>query len=35
MAELEAYALAMGDVTTNISGKQEYLENIMNSIMFA
>ena len=35
MAELEAYALEMGDVTTNISGKQEYLENIMNSIMFA
>ena len=35
MAELEAYALEMGDVTTNISGKQEYLENIMNAIMFA
>ena len=35
MAELEAYALEMGDVTTNISGRQEYLENIMNSIMFA
>ncbi len=35
MAELEAYALEMGDVTTNISGKQEYLENVMNSIMFA
>ena len=34
MAELEAYALAMGDVTTNTSGRQEYLENIMNAIMF-
>lgn len=34
MAELEAYALNMGDVTTNISGKQEYLESIMNAIMF-
>ena len=33
--ELEAYALAMGDVTTNISGKQEYLETIMNECMFA
>lgn len=35
MEELEAYALKMGDVTTNISGKQEYLENIVNSIMFS
>ncbi len=35
MAELEKYALDMGDVTTNISGKQEYLENIVNAIMFA
>jgi xylose isomerase len=35
MAELEQYALAMGDVTTNTSGRQEYLENIMNAIMFA
>jgi xylose isomerase len=34
MAELEAYALEMGDVTTNTSGRQEYLENIMNAIMF-
>ena len=34
MAELEAYALNMGDVTTNISGKQEYLESVMNAIMF-
>ena len=35
MAELEEYALGLGDVTTNISGKQEYLENIVNSIMFS
>ena len=32
--ELEAYALAMGDVKNNISGRQEYLENIMNAVMF-
>jgi len=32
--ELEAYAMEMGDVKTNISGKQEYLENVMNAIMF-
>ena len=32
--ELEAYALEMGDVTTNTSGKQEYLENVMNGILF-
>jgi xylose isomerase len=34
MADLEKYALSMGDVKTNKSGKQEYLENIMNSLMF-
>ena len=34
LSELEQYALNMGEVTTNISGKQEYLENIVNSIMF-
>ncbi len=34
MAELEAYALEMGDVTTNVSGKQEYLESVMNALMF-
>ena len=34
MAELEAYALEMGDVTTNISGKQEYLEGVMNALWF-
>ena len=35
IAELEEYALNMGDVTTNISGRQEYLEQVMNEIMFA
>ena len=34
MEELENYALAMGDVTTNQSGRQEYLESVMNEIMF-
>lgn len=34
MAELEQYALAMGEVTTNQSGRQEYLEHVMNEIMF-
>jgi hypothetical protein len=24
----------MGDVTTNASGKQEYLENLLNGILF-
>ncbi len=32
--ELEQYALGMGDVSTNQSGRQEYLENILNEIMF-
>ncbi len=34
MAELEQYALKLGDVKSNISGRQEYLENVMNEIMF-
>jgi len=35
MADLEKYALAKGDVIGTVeSGKQEYLENIVNSIMF-
>lgn len=34
MTELEEYALGLGDVKTNMSGRQEYLENIMNEIMF-
>ena len=32
--ELEKYALEMGDVKTNISGRQEYLESVVNSVMF-
>ena len=35
MAELEQYALGLGDVTSNTSGRQEYLENVINSIMFS
>ena len=34
LGELEAYALAMGDVTSNVSGRQEYLEHVMNELMF-
>ena len=34
MFELEQYALAMGEVTTNTSGRQEYLESVINEIMF-
>ena len=34
MEELETYALSMGDVTTNQSGKQEYLENLLNGVLF-
>lgn len=34
MEQLEAYALQLGDVTTNRSGRQEYLENIVNAVMF-
>ena len=31
--ELETYALKMGDVTTNESGRQEYLENLINEFV--
>jgi xylose isomerase len=34
MADLEKHALALGDVVDLKSGRQEYLENIVNSIMF-
>ena len=34
MEQLEQYALKMGEVRTNTSGRQEYLENIVNSVMF-
>ena len=32
--ELEKYALEMGDVKTNKSGRQEYLEGVVNQILF-
>ena len=32
--ELESYALGLGEITTNISGRQEYLESIVNSVIF-
>ena len=32
--ELDEYAKRMGDVTTNTSGRQEYLESLLNSLMF-
>ena len=32
--ELSAYALSMGDVKTNTSGRQEYLETIVNRLLF-
>jgi xylose isomerase len=35
MADLERYALKLGDVKTLKSGRQEYLESIMNNIMFS
>ncbi|MDR1003004.1 MAG: xylose isomerase [Oscillospiraceae bacterium] len=36
MAELEKYALEKGEVAASCkSGRQEYLENVMNSIMFS
>jgi xylose isomerase len=34
LEELEAYTLANGEVTTNRSGRQEYLENAVNSVLF-
>ncbi len=34
LSTLSDYALKMGEVTTNTSGKQEYLESILNDIMF-
>ena len=34
MPELEQYALSLGEVSTNGSGRQEYLEAVVNSIMF-
>ena len=34
LADMEEHALAVGDVVDLKSGRQEYLENIVNSIMF-
>jgi xylose isomerase len=34
MEQLELYALELGEVKTLKSGRQEYLENVLNSIMF-
>ena len=34
MADLEQYALKMGEVTTNLSGRQEYLEAVVNDVLF-
>lgn len=35
MEELEAYALEKGEVVSSVaSGRQEYLENTVNSILF-
>lgn len=35
LQELEAYAIQMGDVTTNTSGRQELLESIVNDVIFS
>lgn len=35
LAELSDLALSMGEVTTNISGSQEYLETIINNVIFS
>ena len=35
LEELSELALAMGDVSTNTSGRQEYLENIINQVLFS
>ena len=32
--ELDSYAKSLGDVKTNTSGRQEYLESLINSLMF-
>ena len=32
--EIEKYALSLGEITTNISGRQEYLESTLNQILF-
>ena len=34
LEELEAYALDLGEITTNVSGSQEELEGMINAIIF-
>ena len=34
LQQLEEYALQMGEVTTNQSGRQEELENLLNGLLF-
>ena len=33
MPELEAYMLEKGEVSANVSGRQEYLENLINDFV--
>jgi xylose isomerase len=33
LAELEAYMLKKGDITPNVSGRQEFLENLINEFI--
>ena len=33
MKEIEAYSLKRGEVSTNTSGRQEYLENLINEFI--
>jgi xylose isomerase len=33
--DLEKYALGLGDIKTNISGKQEYLESVLNQVILS
>jgi len=35
LPQLEEYALSLGEVTGNTSGRQEYLESVVNEILFA
>jgi hypothetical protein len=35
LEELSEMALEMGEVTTNISGRQEYLETLVNNVIFS
>jgi xylose isomerase len=33
LADLEAYIMPQGEVTTNVSGRQEMLENLINEVI--